>query len=72
MYRALLLCQAEHPPVSCRPPSSGVNKHTKRHTPEDKVKPTSACSHTHKCLPSTETHTSLHDDPGPTLPALGE
>ncbi|XP_039659446.1 uncharacterized protein LOC120560723 isoform X2 [Perca fluviatilis] len=76
---SLRLCEKSSVSLSCppnkeilqRPPSSGVNKHTKSHTPEDKVKPTSACSHTHKCLPSTETHTHLHDDPRPPLPASG-
>ncbi|XP_031712049.1 uncharacterized protein LOC116388393 [Anarrhichthys ocellatus] len=51
-----------------RPQSSGVNKHT----PEDKVKPTSAYRSTHKCLSPTETHTQpLHGDPGPTSSASG-
>ncbi|XP_044053271.1 uncharacterized protein LOC122876706 isoform X2 [Siniperca chuatsi] len=52
-----------------RPQSSGVIEHTKRHTPEDKVKPTLAYRVTAKCLPRTETHTPLHDDPRPTSPA---
>ncbi|XP_045891694.1 F-box/LRR-repeat protein 20-like [Micropterus dolomieu] len=54
-----------------RPQSSGVIKHTKRYTPEDKVKPTSAFRDTHKCLKPAETHTPLHDDPGRTSPASG-
>ncbi|XP_068559001.1 uncharacterized protein [Cebidichthys violaceus] len=50
-----------------RPQSSGVN----RHTPEDTVKPTTACRNTHTCLSSTGTHTPLHNDPGPTSSASG-
>lgn len=52
--------------------SSVENKHTKRQTPEDKVKPTSAYRQTHKCLQPAETHTLLHDDSGPTSSAPGE
>nr|XP_033503132.1 F-box/LRR-repeat protein 2-like [Epinephelus lanceolatus] len=54
-----------------RPRSSEVIKHRKKLTPEDKGKPASACRHTHKYLPPTETYTPLKDDSGPTSPASG-
>ncbi|KAI3372794.1 hypothetical protein L3Q82_023253 [Scortum barcoo] len=47
-----------------RPPSSGELKHT----PEDKIKSTSAYRDTHKSLQPTETHTPPYDVPGPTAP----
>ncbi|XP_036955037.1 uncharacterized protein LOC119020064 isoform X2 [Acanthopagrus latus] len=55
--------------ISQRPRPSGVIKHTKRLTPEDKVETTSACSDTHKYRPPTRTRTALHECRRPTTPA---
>lgn len=58
--------------VSSRRHPSGVIKHIKRHTPEDKRKSSSAFGDTHKCRPPTETHTPPHDDPRTRSETSGE
>nr|XP_020458122.1 uncharacterized protein LOC109961559 isoform X2 [Monopterus albus] len=46
--------------------------HSKRHTPEDRMKHTSLSRDKHRCLEPAETHTLPHDDLRPTSPSLGK